>query len=73
MEIREKIRFTLEEVTQFVLDLPSDSQNSDFDDLSDEDDFKPRNTSAAPDIHVDDKITVTENDGESVPVATNER
>ena len=36
-----KNRYTLEEATQFVLDLPSDSQNSDFDDLSDEEDFGP--------------------------------
>ena len=42
MEKREKKnRYTLEEATQFVLDLPSDSQNSDFDDLCDEENFGP--------------------------------
>ena len=73
MEKREKIRFTLEEETRFVLDLPSDSENWDLDDLSDEEDLGPRNTSTGPDIHVDDYITVTENNDESLPVVTNER
>ena len=51
--------FTLDEDTLFVLDLPSDSENSDFDDLPGEEDFGSRNKSTGPDIHVDDSITVT--------------
>ena len=36
MEKRVKIRYTTEEATQFVLDLPSDSELSDLEDSSDE-------------------------------------
>ena len=71
--LRKKKKLDLEEATQFALDLPSDSENSDFDDLYDEEDFGPRNTSTGLDIHFDDNITVTENDDESLPVVTNKR
>ena len=53
--------------------MPCDSQNSNFDDLSDEENFGPRNISTGPDIHVGDNITITENDDESLPVVSNER
>ena len=53
--------------------MPSDSENSGFDDLYDEEDFGPRNTSTGLDIHFDDNITVTENDDESLPVVTNKK
>ena len=36
MEKRVKIRYTTEEATQFILDLPSDSELSDLEDSSDE-------------------------------------
>ena len=36
MEKRVKIRYTAEEATQFILDLPSDSELSDLEDSSDE-------------------------------------
>ena len=53
--------------------MPCDSQNSNFDDLSDEEAFGPRNISTGPDIHVGDNITIIENDDESLPVVSNER
>ena len=36
MEKRVKIRYTTEEATQFILDLPSDSELSDLEDSSDQ-------------------------------------
>ena len=55
---REKNRFTLDEATQFVLDLSSDSEKLDFDDLfvvCKILDLEIRST----DVHVDSNITAT--------------